>query len=150
VTVDALAAEIAAYDPAEMSRVSERARNEADIESLVTAYQELYAEASEDRGPRTEDSEREALSDYLRWLSLQTKLPGFIDWIRLKQRYDALALDVAAMRSRLISERELQVVSDEVTETERQMRSDIAGLRKRLHRMQRSPASFVLRMLRRR
>lgn len=148
VTVDALAEEIAAYDPLEVTRISERARSEADIETVVAAYEALYAEA---RGPGPEASDdREALVEYLRWLSLQTKLPGFVDWTRLKQRYDALALDAAVMRSRLSSERALQVVSDEVTETERKMRNDIAALRKRLHRMQRSPASFVLRLLRRR
>jgi len=149
VTVDALAAEIGAYDPAEVARVSERARSEADIETVVTAYEELYMESSV-VGPQSSEDERQALVDYLRWLSLQTKLPGFIDWTRLKERYDALALDVAAMRSRLVSERELQLVSDEVTETERKMRSDIATVRKRLHRLQTTPASFVLRMLRRR
>ena len=149
VSVDALSAEIAAYDPDEVARVSERTRSEADIETVVTAYEELYAEAR-GLGPEASGDEREALVAYLRWLSLQTKLPGFIDWTRLKQRYDALALDAAAMRSRLASERQLQLVSDEVTETERKMRSDIAAVRKRLHRMQRSPASFVLRMLRRR
>jgi len=149
VTVDALAAEIEAYDPAEVARVSERARSEADIEAVVTAYEELYMESSV-VGPQSSEDERQALVDYLRWLSLQTKLPGFIDWTRLKERYDALALDAAAMRSRLASERELQLVSDEVTETERKMRSDIATVRKRLHRLQTSPASFVLRMLRRR
>lgn len=150
VTVDALASEIAAYDPAEVARVSERARSEADIENVVTAYEEMYAEASGLRSRASDDDDREALAGYLRWLSLQTKLPGFSDWTQLKRRYDTLALDAAAMRSRLASERELQAVSEEVTETERKMRSDISALRKRLHRMQRSPASFVLRMLRRR
>ncbi|HEX7190783.1 MAG TPA: glycosyltransferase, partial [Thermoanaerobaculia bacterium] len=146
VTVDALAGEIAAYDDAEVSQVSERARSEADIDKVVTAYEELYAEAA----TRLDVDDREALADYLRWLSLQTKLPGFTDWNRLKERYDALALDAAAMRSRLSSERELQAVTGEVTEAERQMHSDIAALRKRLHRMRRSPASFVFRLLRRR
>ena len=149
VTVDALAAEIAAFDPAEVARVSERARAESDIETVVTTYEAMYAEAR-GLGPEASVDDREALTDYLRWLSLQTKLPGFIDWTKLKQRYDALALDAAAMRSRFASERELQAVTEEVTETERRMRADIAALRKRLHRMQRSPASFVLRMLRRR
>lgn len=144
VTVEALITEIAAFDAADVAHVSERARSEADIENVVTAYEQMYDEAS-GLGPQASDGDREALADYLRWLSLQTKLPGFVDWIRLKERYDALALG-----SRLNSERELQAVTEEVTETERRMRADIAALRKRLHRMQRSPASFVLRMLRRR
>jgi hypothetical protein len=105
---------------------------------------------TEDRGPKTDDDDREALARYLRWLSLQTKLPGFIDWNRLKERYDALALDAAAMRSRLASETDLQIASAEVSEAERKTRSDIAALRKRVHRLRRSPASFVLRLLRRR
>jgi hypothetical protein len=146
VTVDALAAAIAAYDAGDVLSVSERARKEADIESVVSAYEQMYAEASE----RIDVDDREALASYLRWLSLQTKLPGFVDWIRLKERYDALALDAAAMRSRLASGKELQLVTSEVTETERQMRADIASLRKRLSRMRRSPASFVFRLLRRR
>jgi glycosyltransferase involved in cell wall biosynthesis len=146
VTVDTLAAAIAAYDPEDVTRVSDRARGEADIESVVSAYEEMYAEASQ----RMDVDDREALANYLRWLSLQTKLPGFIDWTRLKERYDALALDAAAMRSRLASQKDLQLVTSEVTETERQMRADIAALRKRLARMRRSPASFVFRLLRRR
>ena len=149
ITVEALSNAIAAYNAEDVARVSERARSEADIEAAVNAYEELYAAllATGDREPGTDN---EALARYLRWLSLQTKLPGFIEWNRLKERYDALALDAAAMRSRLASETDLQLAAAEVSEAERRTRSEIAALRKRVHRLRRSPASFVLRLLRRR
>jgi len=148
VTAGALAGEIAAYDAADAGRVCDRTRAEADMECVVSTYEEMYAEL-QGRTEVDETAEREALANYLRWLSLQTKLPGFIEWNQLKQRYDTLALD-AALRSRLTSERELQLAASDVTETERRMRADISALRKRVARMQRGPLGLLLRWARHR
>jgi len=148
VTVDALAAEIGAIDPAETVRVCERVRAEAGMEPVVAAYEAMYAQFAT-RVEVSDAAEREAIADYLRWLSLQTKLPGFIDWNRLKERCDILALDAAALRSQLPVERELQQVASDTADAERRMRADLAALRKRLDRMQRGPLSWLFRQLRR-
>jgi glycosyl transferase family 4 len=146
VTVDALADAIGRYDAADAANVCARARAESDLEAAVSAFEEMYRQL-QGSFDADEASERDALTNYLRWLSLQTKLPGFIEWYRLKERYDALALD-AALRSRLPAERDLQVAASEVSATERRMRADIAALRKRVARMQRGPLA-LLRWLRR-
>jgi hypothetical protein len=146
VTVDALSSEIAAIDGTDVACVSERARAGADMNAVVDAYEEMYRELSR-KVEVGELEEREALASYLRWLSLQTKLPGFVEWNQLKERCDVLALDAASLRSRAAAERELQVVASDVAEAERRMRADIGALRKRLARMQ--PLSLMFRWLRR-
>lgn len=165
-SVDALRAAIGAYDPFDAARVSERIRAESDIEAVVDAYEELYECVRREHVARSIDPaiEREAFVEYLRWLSLQTKMPGFTDWNVLKQRYDAALLDAAALRSRLRAferrssvkldesaagvlfeqtttprevelERELQSVKADASEMERRFRADITSLRQRFDRL---------------
>jgi len=156
VSRDLLANEIAAIDAGDARRVCERVRAEADLEKVVGAYEEMYARVlTESRERETGDADdREALADYLRWLSLQTKLPGFVEWNQLKKRYDALALESAMLRSRLhhsvapANTFELHRAEDDISESERQMRADLRALRKRIERMGRSPVRRILRWLR--
>jgi glycosyltransferase involved in cell wall biosynthesis len=153
---DVLAAEIVSIDAEDAQQVSLRVRAEADMEKVVAAYEELYGRlVTESRADETGDAEdREALADYLRWLSLQTKLPGFVEWNQLKKRYNALALDAAMLRSRLhpsvepANTYELQRAEGDIAESERQMRGDLAALRKRVERMQRGPVMRMLRWMR--
>lgn len=151
-----LATEIAAFDAQDAHWVSQRVRAEAGLETVVAGYEELYARLVAERSDVDvdDDGEREAVSEYLRWLSLQTKLPGFVEWNQLKKRYDALALDAAVLRSRLHPSAEpanvsaMQRAEGEIAESERQMRADLRALRKRVERMQRGPVMRVLRWLR--
>jgi hypothetical protein len=156
VSRDLLAAEIVSIDAEDAQRVCARVRAEADLERVVDAYEELYARLlTEFRADEKGDAgEREALADYLRWLSLQTKLPGFVEWNQLKKRHDALALDAAMLRSRLhhsvepANTFELQRAEGEIAESERQMRADLHALRKRIERMGHGPVRRILRWLR--
>jgi hypothetical protein len=151
-----LAAEVAAIDAADARRVCERVRAEASLDSVAAAYEELYERVlgESHAGDPDGEGDREALADYLRWLSLQTKLPGFVEWNQLKKRYDALAVDAALLRSRLDPSVDpantvaLQRAEGEIAETERQMRTDLQVLRKRVERMRRGPVMRVLRWLR--
>lgn len=146
VTAAALGDAIDSFDPADAMRVAASARAAAGMDAVIDVYESLYEAA---RNERTGGDDREAIADYLCWLSLQTKLPGFSEWNELKKRHDTLALDNAALRSRLADGRELRVAEGELTELERQTRGEIRQLRKRVGRLRRSPLFLLSRMLRR-
>lgn len=130
VSVETLRSEIAKYDAAAAARVCERVRREADIENVVTDYEAIYNEA---RNGITIDAagEREAMVAYLRWLSLQTKLPGFVEWNKLQARYEEVLLE----RAHAPLERELQSANGDAAAMERRFRADIASLRRRYDRL---------------
>jgi glycosyltransferase involved in cell wall biosynthesis len=148
-----LGQEIDAYDPNEAARVCDRVRAEADLESVVATYEQIY-ESVINEEPSIE-SERDAFVDYLRWLSLQTKLPGFSEWNRIKRERDDALLAADALRNGNRAEpsiaRDLQSANEEAEEIERRYRSDIASLRRRFDRLY-GPRWFVraAAMLRRR
>jgi hypothetical protein len=155
---EVLSEEVAAIDSEDVDRVCTRVRAEAGLENVVTAYENLYAElvAHSPAGhDGDEEADRKALVDYLQWLSLQTKLPGFVEWRELKKRHDALAVEAAILRSRLTSSIApenavaLHRAEGEIAETERVMRADLQALRKRLERMRRGPVMRIFRWLRR-
>lgn len=149
-TVAAFEHAIAAYDALDAARVCERVRRDADMETIVSAYEEIYAAVMQSSIAADPDAERDAFVDYLRWLSLQTKLPGFSEWNKLKARCDDAVLDAARLRARLRArtepragvethavtlERELQHAKTDAEEVERRFRADIAALRRRFDRL---------------
>lgn len=103
VTIEGLERAIDAYDPGESARICERVRSEADLESVVTQFEEIYATARRrlDAQPVTDAADREALAGYLGWLSAQTKRPGFAEWNDLKAVLETVTLDAEGLRERL-------------------------------------------------
>jgi hypothetical protein len=95
-----LAREIAAYDRADAGRVTDRIRAEADLQRAVDAYLEIYADSIEASRGREVDpvTELRATGDYLRWLSRQTKRPGFVEWVELNNRCQSLLLQLRVLQ----------------------------------------------------
>ena len=95
-----LTREIAAYDRADAGRVTDRIRADADLQAAVDTYLEIYAECIEgSRGLEVDpETELRAASDYLRWLSRQTKRPGFVEWVELNNRCQSLLLQLEVLQ----------------------------------------------------
>jgi hypothetical protein len=106
--------EIATYDRIDAGRVTEQVRADADLQAAVDAYLEIYADCIDASRGREGDptTELRATSQYLRWLSRQTKLPGFVEWAELKSRYESLAVQLQALEN---SERQTGPSQQEAT-----------------------------------
>ncbi|MDP9194496.1 MAG: glycosyltransferase [Acidobacteriota bacterium] len=137
-TTEGLERAIEAYDADESARVSERVRNEADLETVASEYEEIYSAACRrlHAHPVDGEADREAFAAYLGWLSAQTKRPEMAEWNDLRACLDTALLDVKALRERL----RLSNASDQIPPNRRG--STDAGLGVEVERLRALVASY--------